>query len=53
MIRSMSNNYLDDSTNKINDLINLYFKITDETDMEIQLAGDEQERDLMMPFLRI
>lgn len=38
---------------ELNDLINLYFSIENEEDMEIQVAGGEQERNDMMPLLYI
>jgi len=38
---------------ELNDLINLYFSIENEEDMEIQVAGGEEERNAMMPLLYI
>lgn len=37
----------------LNELINTYFMIEKEEDMEIQIAGSEEERNLMMPLLYI
>ncbi len=34
---------------QLNDLINLYFSVTNEDEIEIQVAGDEENRKLMMP----
>lgn len=38
---------------QLNDLINLYFGIENEEDMEVQIAGDEQQRNEMMPLIYI
>ena len=35
---------------QLNELINLYFSISDENEMEIQIAGSAQERNIMMPL---
>ena len=40
--------YLDFSK-QLNELINIYFSITNEEEMEVQIAGSEEERNLMMP----
>lgn len=34
---------------QLNKLINIYFSITDEAQMEISVAGSEEERNLLMP----
>ena len=38
---------------RLNDLINVYFRAEKDEDMEIKIAGDAQERALMMPLLYI
>lgn len=40
-----------DFSKKLNDLINVYFRAEKNEDMEIKIAGDAQERALMMPLL--
>eukprot|EP00347_Sterkiella_histriomuscorum_P010247 403377026 len=40
-------------SNQLNDLINLYFSIENEDDMEVQVAGDEEKRNEMMPLIYI
>lgn len=34
---------------QLNKLINIYFSITDESEMEVQVAGTEEERNALMP----
>jgi len=36
---------------QMNDLINTYFQIEDDENMEVQIAGSEEERNVMMPLL--
>mmetsp|Transcript_19226 Transcript_19226/g.18361 ORF Transcript_19226/g.18361 Transcript_19226/m.18361 type:complete len:200 (+) Transcript_19226:312-911(+) len=36
---------------QMNDLINSYFRIEKDENMEVQIAGSEEERDIMMPLL--
>jgi len=38
---------------RLNDLINIYFRAEKNEDMEIKIAGDAQERALMMPLLYV
>lgn len=38
---------------KLNDLINTYFKAQRGQDVELQIAGNQEERSLMMPLLYI
>ncbi len=35
---------------QLNDLINMYFSVTDEEKIEEQIAGDAEERAIMMPL---
>jgi len=42
-----------DFSRQLNDLINIYFSIEREVEMEVQIAGSEEERNLMMPLLYI
>jgi len=37
-------------SHQLNDLINLYFSVTDENTIEEQVAGSAEERKLMMPL---
>ena len=37
----------------MNDLINLYFSATKKDDIETKIAGNHEERSLMMPLLYI
>ena len=37
----------------LNELINTYFGIEKEEDMEVQIAGSEEERNSMMPLLYV
>ena len=34
---------------QLNDLINLYFSVMNEDEIEVKVAGDEENRKLMMP----
>ena len=38
---------------ELNELINLYFSVVDESTIESQLAGDEEVKKMMMPLMYI